>query len=116
MESCAIGPVEFPRRRCAARLSPRSAAFLNIAVALHDFSSPMLAVLRGWSVTSRLMVLLGSERTLVGWVKSRCRPRKSSRRRTWPSRALPPLRVLPTGTPRCQTVGERLVSRRGTKP
>src|SRR5712691_6784062 len=58
MESCAIGPVELPRRRSAARLSPRSAAFLNIAVALHDFSSPMSAVLRGWSATSRLMVLL----------------------------------------------------------
>jgi hypothetical protein len=38
MESCAIGPAKFPRKRSVALLSPRSAAFLNIAVALHVLS------------------------------------------------------------------------------
>lgn len=60
-------------------------------------------------------VLLGSERTRVGWVVSRCRPRKSSRRRTWPSRDPLLRRVLPKGTPQYPTVGAHPANRRDTK-
>src|SRR6266403_1361020 len=60
--------------------------------------------------------MLGSERTLDGWVEFQSRLRRSIRRRTWPSRALRLRRVSPTKMPRCQIVEVRLASRRGTKP
>ena len=60
--------------------------------------------------------MLGSERTLVGWVEFRFRLRRSIRRRTWPSRVLRLRRVLPTKMLLYRTVEAHLASRRGTKP
>ena len=60
--------------------------------------------------------VLGSERTLVGWVGFRSRLRRSIRRRTWPSRVLRLRRASPTKMPQYQIVEVRLASQRGTKP
>ena len=60
--------------------------------------------------------MLGSERTLLGWVEFRSQLRRSIRRRTWPSQVLRLRRVLPIEMLLYQIVEVRLASRRGTKP
>jgi hypothetical protein len=113
----------FPCRRSSALLSPRPAAFLNIAVDLYRFWR-LCQVQRSFFCHYEVIIaqsvvvsiMLRSERTLVGWVESQSRLRRSIRQRTWLSRVLRPRRVSPTRTPRCQIVEARLASRRDTKP
>ena len=81
-------------------------------------SSPEFFCRHGVIIVQSVVVniVLGSERTLVGWVEFRSRLHRSTRRHTWPSQVLRPRLVLPTKMPRYQIVEVRLASRRGTKP